>query len=543
MFGDAANRLVDLVSKVALQTRAVVAGRKAAMRMRAALVAAIVVTLALALSTSARAATITVDSLADTGAAGICVLRDAITAANTMTATNGCTAGTGNDTIQFSVTGTISLGSTLPQITDGHLTINGPALPGITIDGGGQVQVMVVASGATLNLNDLTIADGLVEGDSPKGGGINNDGTLTVANSTFSGNLASGSFASGGGIFNEGTLTIINSIFSGNSAKLSNGGFFTDGGGISSQGRLTVRNSTFSANGALAGGAISGGLTLTIIKSTFTNNRGDAVEAGTATTIKKSIFTNNNGGEFNSGAIDNGNGGSLTITDSTFANNTSISIAGAISNKFGPATITNSTFSGNSNEAIENNQAVMNIRSSTFVDNSDYAIVNFAGLNVTNSTFVGHSRVAILSVKQGTTAPVTITNNTFAGNGSAIQPDFAGQTSLKGNILATSSAGNCLDASNITDAGFDISDDASCNFRAIGSHNNTNPGLDPAGLADNGGKTKTIAVVAGSPTLDAIPVAACTKQTAPMNPLQFDQRGLPRPSGPGCDIGAFEVQQ
>src|SRR6516162_2409950 len=135
------------------------------LRMRVALAMVIAVAFALTLSTAASAATIVINSLADTGAKGICVLRDAITAANTMTATNGCTAGTGNDTIQFSVTGTILLGSTLPQITDGHLTINGPALPGITIDGGGQVQVMVVASDATLNLNDLTIADGLVEGD------------------------------------------------------------------------------------------------------------------------------------------------------------------------------------------------------------------------------------------------------------------------------------------------------------------------------------------------------------------------------------------
>ena len=59
-----------------------------------------------------------------------------MTAANTKTATNGCTAGTGKDTIRFSVTGTIHLANTLPQVTDGRLTINGPASPGIMIDGG-----------------------------------------------------------------------------------------------------------------------------------------------------------------------------------------------------------------------------------------------------------------------------------------------------------------------------------------------------------------------------------------------------------------------
>ena len=94
--------LADLESIIAVQRSAVV-------RMRAALAAAIAVTFALILSTTAGAATITVNSLANTGTAGICVLRDAITAANTMTATNGCAAGTGKDTIQFSLTGTIPL--------------------------------------------------------------------------------------------------------------------------------------------------------------------------------------------------------------------------------------------------------------------------------------------------------------------------------------------------------------------------------------------------------------------------------------------------
>jgi hypothetical protein len=142
-------------------------------------------------------ATITVNSLADPGAPGICALRDAITAANTMTATNGCAAGNGNDTIKFSVTGTILLADPLPEVTDSKLTIHGPVSPGITIDGGTKVRVMQVASGAMLNLNKLTIANGngLSAGVSPVcsfppfcgGGGIFNSGTLTVTHSTFSG--------------------------------------------------------------------------------------------------------------------------------------------------------------------------------------------------------------------------------------------------------------------------------------------------------------------------------------------------------------------
>lgn len=125
---------------------------------------------------AAFATTITVNSLADPGQPGICALRDAITAANTMTATNGCAAGSGSDTINFlpRITGTIALVGTLPEVTDNLLTINGPPSRAITISGDGSffpVRVMEIAAGATLNLNSVSIAHGGVDN---RGGGIDN---------------------------------------------------------------------------------------------------------------------------------------------------------------------------------------------------------------------------------------------------------------------------------------------------------------------------------------------------------------------------------
>src|SRR5579863_9254284 len=57
---------------------------------------------------------------------GLCSLREAINNANSMADTTGgdCVAGTGTDTIVFSVNGTISLASTLPAIQN-TLTIDG----------------------------------------------------------------------------------------------------------------------------------------------------------------------------------------------------------------------------------------------------------------------------------------------------------------------------------------------------------------------------------------------------------------------------------
>src|SRR5581483_8799794 len=143
------------------------------------------------------------------------------------TRVSGCTAGTGHDTITFSVTGTIALERALPKITASHLTIIGPSSGGITIDGGGEVPVMAVAPGATVKLDDLTIANGLkLHGN---GGGVHNDGTLTIINCTFAGNHTSaGGIHGGGGIYNDGTLTVTGSSFLNNSANSGSG----SGGGI-----------------------------------------------------------------------------------------------------------------------------------------------------------------------------------------------------------------------------------------------------------------------------------------------------------------------
>lgn len=167
---------------------------------------------------------------------GFCTLREAIDNANARSDTSGgdCVAGTGDDDIVFSVSGTITLGTngSLPTILN-MLTIDGTGET-ITVDGAAMYQVMVVRSGATLTLNDLTIADG----NATLGGGILNSGTLTITGSSFSGNSAE----AGGGIDNGGTLTVTNSTFSDNKASNSSGG------GIYNSGTLTVTNSTFSGN-------------------------------------------------------------------------------------------------------------------------------------------------------------------------------------------------------------------------------------------------------------------------------------------------------
>jgi predicted outer membrane repeat protein len=200
-----------------------------------------------------------------TDAANDCSLRGAINAANASTGVA--------DTIGFdpALSGqTITLASTLDVTTDsGGLTIDGEDAE-ITVSGGGSVRVLSVASGATLDLRNLTVAGGFTNDN--LGGGIHNAGTLTVTNSTISDNRAN--LTLGGGIVNAGTLTVTNSTFSGNSAVSAGGAIYTHANSL-----VTVTNSTFSGNLASRGDDIhNSGVTSnvalrnTIVASSRNNN-------------------------------------------------------------------------------------------------------------------------------------------------------------------------------------------------------------------------------------------------------------------------------
>ena len=100
---------------------------------------------------------------------------------------------------------------------------------------------------------------------------------------------------------------------------------------------------------------------------------------------------------------------------------------------------------------------------------------------------------------------------------------------LQNTIVTNSPAGGNCSAS-ITDGGGNLSyPDATC------PGINGNPLLGP--LQDNGGPTHTMALLPGSAALDAADDAICA--AAPVN--KRDQRGIARPQGPHCDIGAYEV--
>ena len=191
---------------------------------------------------STQAATITVRNTNDSGAGS---LRQAIADANE------------NDTIDFSVSGTITL-------TTGHLevrtnlTISGPGAANLAVNGNGSSRVFFINSifvSKIVSISGLTITNGTASGFYPglSGGGIyNNRATLTLSNCTVSGNSAT---YDGGGIFNDhGALTVSNSTVSGNSCAQYGGGIYNDA--LVTGATVTIANSTISGNSARAAGGI-----------------------------------------------------------------------------------------------------------------------------------------------------------------------------------------------------------------------------------------------------------------------------------------------
>jgi len=105
-----------------------------------------------------------------------------------------------------------------------------------------------------------------------------------------------------------------------------------------------------------------------------------------------------------------------------------------------------------------------------------------------------------------------------------------GQCSVTNSIFAFNYQSNCVGI--IIDGGHNLSSDGSCLFTAAGSQNNVNPLL--GALDYYGGPTPVFILGLTSPAIDAANDAASAS---------IDQRGLARPVGAHCDIGAMEVRE
>ncbi len=331
---------------------------------------------------------------------------------------------------------------------------------------------------------------------------------------------------------------------------------------------------TISGNNLVRVFAVNSGVTLSLDRLTVANGHsysdggaGIANSGGTVIVNNSVLFNNFDASMYSSmgGGISN-SGGTVIASNSIFSNNRTSWEGGGIGNSVGTVTVSNCLFVGNSamdGGAIATDGGTVEVSRSAFSGNLAYGwgggIWNYhAGVTVVDSTFVdnnaeygggvGTSWDAILSVTNssffqnnaddysggifnggtGTISNCTFNNNGASYAGGGITNGSGSMLTLRNTIIANSpTGGNCYGV--LIDGGGNLSyPDTTC------PGINADPMLGP--LQDNGGPTRTMALRAGSAAIDAADDAICAAD--PVN--NRDQRGIARPQGPHCDIGAVE---
>ncbi len=188
------------------------------------------------------------------------------------------------------------------------------------------------------------------------------------------------------------------------------------------------------------------------------------------------------------------------LTNVTFSDNQAQNYGGGMANRFTSSpTLINVTFSGNT--SLWNGGGMLN---------------NDSTPALTNVTFYGNSSGSGGGMDNGNSNP-TINNTIFWGNVASSGAQINNSTSTP--VLSDSVIQDgCPEGSTCTNI---ISAD---------------PLLGVLGIY--GGNTQTIPLLTGSSAIDALVTGTNGCGTT----ITFDQRGMSRPQGTGCDIGAYEAE-
>jgi CSLREA domain-containing protein len=423
------------------------------------------------------------------------------------------------------------------------MTITGAGSATTIVDGGQATGVFGVDAAASASITGLTIRNGAVTDQNAFGAGIASDGTLSLTDVIVTG--GSVPKGSGGGIASDGPLTLSNVIISGNNAG--------DGGGL----------------------VLLGTAKTSISRSTISGNSADGIHFGSPG-LREVQFPGTGGGILLAG--DGGSPPRLAITSSTISGNivsgpaslgegATFPEGGGIFNLSGVMSLANDTVAGNA--AVLDDTSATSARAAGrptlfavgggIAQSGSNAVLPVSGARTNSprrrlgalvSGLVAElaagrapalSPPATVAPTPAPTPPPSVVATsldfvTLAGNSAGLFggiATLAGTFSVANTIVAGNAGANCGNPGFVTSMGFNIDSADDCGFRQTGDQVNTNPNLDGPKL-NAPGVTATMALLPGSPAIDAAN-PRCDQNT--------DQRGVTRPQGARCDIGAFEVEQ
>ena len=457
-------------------------------------------------------------------------------------------------------------------VNDSHpLAINGPTGDTVTVSGGDAIEVLDIAGG-TVSISHLAIAHGNAVSNastSGQGGGIFDSGQLTLTDCTLDHDVAG---PSAGGLFVNvnSSATLLNCTFNLDTAAQTSPVVDGEGGAIFTAGTLKLTDCILS--NCLAGGVGGGAIFITVnanatlTNCTLSNDKAPVEDGGGIFVDDLSTATLTNCTLSDDSAANGGGGictdgrSTLTVKQCTFSDDSAATGGGIANVQGGTATVTESTFSNDSKSAFVN-QGTATLTACTFNNDSGISgggLENLATATVTNCTFSNDTATSTSSIDGGGAianvnaiggATLTVLNCTIA-NSAAINGCSGGgilnQTGATLNLINTIVAENTATGSgpevagsvNSADhnligdgRGMSIVTDKGGNL--IGG--NGKPVIDPrlGPLQNNGGPTQTLALLADSP---AIGHADNTKAPG------TDQRGITRIDEffEVTDIGAFE---
>lgn len=308
---------------------------------------------------------------------------------HTSATANSITYTTAEDTLALDIDAATKGSVTLLGIEAGAVT-DTP----LTLNANKQGRVMTITKGTTVNLGNVTVANGYMENlaGSMFGGGVYNEGIFTVVDVDITGNMVQATsstdnraYAGGGAIYSTGTFTVLDSRFTSNIANGVDAEASAQGGAIFNYGTMTVTDSTFSGNRADSnkgdkgyGGAVANltsGLldgTADITNTMFDGNQaayGGGLYTSWVVTVKSSTFKNNTGD-----ALHN-NVGEINISDSSVYDNTGDGIGGQVTNS-GKLTVTNTDIYNNTSEGIYNTGKNLSVTNSKIYNNQSGGIYN-----------------------------------------------------------------------------------------------------------------------------------------------------------------------
>ena len=287
------------------------------------------------------------------------------------------------------------------------------------------------------------------------------------------------------------------------------------------------------AAGGVGGSILVNGATLRLNNTTLYYNlvasggRGGAIYAhGGATLILNSVRALGNQAD-SGGAIYTNGTDTLALTGFVADNNRSANGGGAILHRGTALSIQQSLFHDNRISALGSNGGAILVNPDTS-----------SSLSITNTTFAANMGAS--GTEGGALSVTGVTNgsiyySTFAGHSGTehtiLVRDAGTQVTLRNTLIgAPANGANCATQgqAQIVDGGNNMQFGGSVPLSCGMSIPQADPMLAP--LADNGGFSQTMALLPGSPAIDA--GSGC---------VAVDQRGVARPIGPACDIGAYEA--